>query len=389
LLADLQDRDFTINAIALSLSGPPEFIDPFGGQLDIAKRQIKAVVPTAFQNDPVRILRAVRQAQELEFEIEPHTERYLRQAAPELSSASPERQRDELLKLLNTSVPGQAVQELHRLGILPYLLPDIEALVGITQGSPHYLDVFDHTTTAMDVWDELLHMGLPDIPPQFRLEMTEYLNERLAGELTPQQLLPLALLWHDAGKPHTRTEAGGRVRFLGHEQVSAELARQAMTNLHFSNQAISFVEQVVRHHMRPLLLAAQAGQVSRRAIYRFFRDTDEKNVKTGVAVVLHALADQRAIYPTGQGLAEGQALHQVAALLLSAFFEQREGVVDPLPLLSGRDLIETFDLKEGPLIGRLLNRLKEAQATGQVVDRPAALAFIKSDPEFVDYLNHG
>ncbi|MEW5960984.1 MAG: HD domain-containing protein [Chloroflexota bacterium] len=388
LLADLQDRDFTINAIALSLSDPPQLIDPLQGRLDLARRRIRAVSPAAFEHDPVRVVRAIRQAQELGFEIEPHTAAYLREGAAALPSVSPERRRDELLKLLNSPAPGRAGQELRRLEVLPHLLPDIQATVGVAQAPPHFLNVFDHTTAALEAWADLLRAGLPDIPPQFRDRVSNYLNEPLAGELTPQQLLPLALLWHDAGKPHTRAEAGGRVRFLGHERVSAELARQAMTRLHFSNQAINFVGRVVTHHMRPLHLAAGRGQVSRRAIYRFFRDADEKPLRAGVAVALHALADQRATYPAGEGQAEAEALRQVVAQLLAAFFEQPGEVIDPPPLLSGHDLIETFSLPAGPLIGHLLNRLKEAQATGQVVDRAAAVTFIKNDLEFVDYHNH-
>jgi hypothetical protein len=139
--------------------------------------------------------------------------------------------------------------------------------------------------------------------------------------------------------------------------------------------------------MRPLLLAADGGKISRRAIYRFFRATDATSVEAGVAVALHALADHGATYPpkSVQGQPARKRVLAVIDQLIAAYFEQRERVVDPPPLLNGRDLIETFGLKQGRLIGLLLDRLREAQATGQVADRTAAIAFIESDPDFIEH----
>jgi tRNA nucleotidyltransferase/poly(A) polymerase len=385
LLADLADRDFTINAIALSLTEPFNLIDPLHGQRDLALGRIQAASATAFSHDPVRVLRAVRQAVELEFVLEAKTEQYLRAATPGLTNVSPERQRDELLKLLNTPAPGQAIQRLDHLGVIPHFLPEIEPMIGVSQGPPHYLDVFDHTTAALEAWVELVRTGFSDIL-HLQAEVAQELDEPLAGNLTQRMLLPLALLLHDTGKPSTRTQAQAtgpeaRIRFIGHEKVSTKIARRVMQRFHFSNQATEFVETVVAHHLRPLLLAAE-GKVSRRAIYRFFRDTAGGTYHAGVAVALHALADCRATYPPDQGQAEMQQLREVARQLVAAYFEQRDQVVEPPPLLTGHDLMEAFGLAEGRLIGVLLNRLKEAQAMGEVPDKAAALAFIQADPDF-------
>ncbi len=391
LLDDLADRDFTINAIALSLSDPPQLLDPLQGQVDLAQKQIRAAAATAFQHDPVRVLRAVRQAVELDFAIEAHTEQLLQEAALELPTVvSPERRRDELLKLLNTPAPGKAVQMLRRLGVLPHILPEIEPMIGVSQGAPHYLNVFDHTTAALDTWAELARTSFALLPANLRANVEEQLNEPLAGNLTQQTLLPVALLLHDAGKPSTRTqEEGGaeaKIRFIGHEQVSAKIARRVMQRFRFSSQATDFVETVAAQHMRPLWLAGEP-QASRRAIYRFFRDTRGSTFQAGVAVALHALADRQATYPAGQGQVEWQKLLVVVTKLVTAYFEQRDQVIDPPPLLTGRDLMERFGLAEGRLIGILLNRLKEAQAAGEVVDQATALAFIETDVDFVNHKN--
>jgi hypothetical protein len=181
----------------------------------------------------------------------------------------------------------------------------------------------------------------PEISTELQDKVKQYLAERLSGDLTIRVLMPLALLWHDAGKPLTRvTENGsaGRIGFLGHERQSARLASRAL-----------------------------------------------KDFQAGVAVTLHALADHQATYRPGSepGQLQKQALLDVAHKLISAFFEQRDGVIDPPPLLTGHDLIDLFGLGEGRLIGLLLGRLKEAQAIGQVEDRAAAVAFIKNDPDFI------
>jgi len=386
LEADLHDRDFTVNAMALSVTDPPRLIDPCAGRRDLEAKMIRAVSAVAFQHDPVRVLRAVRQAVELGFSIEAETEYYLMQAAAGLVSVSWERQRDELVKLLNSPRPGQAIELLRRFGLLPYILPEVKAMVGVSQSAPHYLDVFEHTRLALDIWADM-QSELADVPAKAQAGVRAYLNEDLSGNLTPQLLLPLALLWHDTGKPLTRTingEAQERIRFLGHEAESAKMAHSRMKRLHFSNQAIGFVEKIVLHHMRPLLLANE-GKLSRRAIYRLFRDSGSSNFQAGVAVALHALADHRATYPPGQGQAEEERLLGVVQTLIMAFFEQRERVIDPPPLLKGRDLIDRFNLREGRLMGLLLNRLKEAQAAGQVQTEAEAVAFIEADQDFMAY----
>lgn len=387
LQADLADRDFTINAIAMSLAG--QVIDPLEGQQDLQAGWIRAASPEAFQRDPVRVLRAVRQAAAFRFRIETGTEQALRQAAPLLNRVSPERQRDELLKLLNTPAPGESIRQLHHLGVFPPWLPEVEAMVGVTQSTPHYLDVFDHTATALDIWAERWQEADFGLPPHLHAQVLPYLSQSLGSNLTQASLMPLALLFHDAGKPQSRTEEfkEGRLKihFYGHERKSAPLVRRAMKRFHFSSQATDFVEMVVTQHMRPLSLASAAGsqgEVSRRAIFRFFQDCAGHPYNAGVAVTLHALADHFATYPPGKGQQAEAALRAVINPLLTAFFEQREEMIDPPLLLSGRDLMDTLGLPQGPLIGLLLRRLKEAQATGQVTTYEGALEFIKADPDF-------
>lgn len=190
LAQDLADRDFTINAMALSLAEAPELIDPLHGQADLAAGRIRAASPAAFQNDPVRVLRAARQATEFGFSLAVETETLIRQAAPGLDNVSAERKRDELVKLLNTPAPGQAVRLLNKLAVLPHFLPEVVAMTGVAQSPPHYLDVFEHTAEALNVWAGLKESGLPGLPAHLREAVRDYLAERLAGEFSLAQALP-------------------------------------------------------------------------------------------------------------------------------------------------------------------------------------------------------
>jgi poly(A) polymerase/tRNA nucleotidyltransferase (CCA-adding enzyme) len=388
LAADLADRDFTVNAIALSLTDTPQLIDPLQGRRDLEAGRIRATSPHIFRNDPVRILRAIRLAIQFGFAVEPETEKYLSRSATLLTTTSPERQRDELIKLLNTPNPGTALQSLHRLAVLPHFLPEVEAMAGVAQSPPHYLDVLDHTAAALDFWVELRKTQWACLAANMPSRVERQLNEPIAGNLTQGILTPMALLLHDTGKPLTRCNevinGQPRVRFIGHERAGAKLARGLMNRLRFSRQAAEFVETVVANHMRPFLLAA-GRRVTRRATYRFFRDTRGATFQAGIAVAGHALADQRATYPEGQGQAEKHALINIVNQLMVAFFDQQDQVIDPPPLLSGRDIIEALGISEGQLVGVLLSRLIEAQAANQVTDKAAALDFIKADPDFANY----
>ena len=130
-----------------------------------------------------------------------------------------------------------------------------------------------------------------------------------------------------------------------------------------------------------MLLAAE-GRVSRRAIYRFFHSTSSPTYEAGIAITLHALADHRATYPADHGQDKEQRLLKVIHRLVTTYFEQQDQVVDPPLLLTGRDLIGVLGMSEGRLIGLLLQRLKEAQAAGQIKTPSEALDFIKADPDF-------
>jgi putative nucleotidyltransferase with HDIG domain len=377
LMADLAGRDFTINAMALDVThDPPPLLDPHGGQADLEARQLRAVSDQAIHNDPVRGLRAVRLGAELGFEIEPHTQRLIRDAAPSLSEVSAERMRDELIKILSLPAVADSLRQLDALNLLAEVLPEVTALKGLAQTGRHHWDAYEHTLQTAAALEALLPLdGAPlhtDIP--FPDQVADhYASSTVAvGGGGRRSLLTLAALLHDVGKRDTAmSEPDGQIRFIGHERVGAKMAAEAMRRLRFSGEATRLVEAIVRHHLRPLQLAWQ-GVASKRAIHRFFRDAGD----AGVEIALLSLADHWATVGPGVDDQYPDLLKTVRALL-DTYFNHRQMVVAPPPLLTGHDLIHQFGLAQGPEIGRLLAALQEAQAIGQVTNRQQAEAWVK------------
>jgi poly(A) polymerase len=394
LESDLRSRDFTINAIAVDVHQPQTLLDPLGGAGDLRAGLLRTCSPLSFLNDPVRILRGVRQAAAFGFRIHPETLKLMRAAVGELSKTSVERLRDELFRILDGAQPATAMRALEMLGVLPYLLPELPALKGVTQSPPHIADVWSHTLDVTGKLAALLEVLGPQHDPdaagnltmglasvrlgRYRQQIEEHLNTPLNPDRSLRGLLLLAALYHDSAKPQTRqVEDDGRVRFFDHDEIGARLVHQRALALHLSNDEADRLQQIVRHHMRPLSLAQNPEQPTRRAVFRFFRDTRA----AGVDVCLHSMADTLATY--GPDLPQDVWARQldVVRSLLEAWWEYPDQSVAPPALLGGRDVMEELGLSPGPEIGRLLELVLEAQAAGQVQTREEALDYIRTQHE--------
>ncbi len=366
LAEDLRDRDFTINAIALNLNDF-SLVDPTGGQEDLRRRIVRVASDLAIQNDPLRAVRGVRLAQTLDFQIEAETGALISAGAAELHRVSAERMRDELQKLLGAPSPAAAMEMLRHYGLLAEILPETPAMVGVRQSPPHHLPVWEHSLRVMDNWRAIAALDVPELA-EFQPRLTEYFQAELPGVLTRAALMPWVALLHDAGKPQTQSvDDKGRIRFFGHEKVSAKLAGTVMHRFRFSERATKFVAGTVRHHMRPLLLANEPA-VSARAIHRLLAAAGD----TVPAVAVFSLCDHRATYPARQGEAQFSRLLAVVRRLLAAYFAPK-----PARLLSGAEVMAALGVSESPKIGEWLRRLDEAQAVGEITTKDEALAFLK------------
>ena len=367
LAEDLRNRDFTINAMALSLNpDAPRLIDPLNGQRDLQQKRLRVVSDNAIKTDPLRGVRGVRQSFEFGFTLEAKTEDLIRANAVAIQQVSPERLRDEMMKLLQVNRPGGAIDALYRLGLLAHILPEALPMIGVEQSPPHYLPVYEHSLLVMNNWPALAPLDDLRLAPlaPLKAELTDYFQTQLTGNLSRASLMPLAALLHDIGKPATFKRAeDGRIHFFNHPQQGADIARQILNNWRFSGQATRFVSGIVKYHMRPLLLAHQDG-VSKRAIYRLVDAAGD----AAPALAVFSLLDHLATCPAGEGKAEWESLLNVVLKICQTYFAPKLPV-----LLTGKDLIQTLHIPPGPEIGRLLKKGQEAQAVGEVSTREEAL----------------
>jgi poly(A) polymerase len=379
---DLARRDFTIDAMAIELEmtfQSPVLIDPFNGYDDLRKGIVRAVAETAFPSDPVRLLRAVRLAAELNFKIESQTETLIQRYSHLIASVAGERVREELLRLLAMPRGGQLLTYLDELGLLTAMFPELVQTKGAEQPKEHFWDVFHHSIQTVAAVDFLLRQGdweyagdevLSAAP--WSAELKQHFDQEVSHGSTRKSLLKLAALLHDLAKPQTKTiEESGRIRFLGHAKEGATIATDILERLRFSTKEIKLVEVAVRYHLRPTQMSHEELP-SRRAIYRYFRDAGD----AGIDILFLSLADHLASRGQYLDLAQWQEHAQLVAHVLAQHFEE-ESLTVPPKLIDGHDLMDKFGLSPGPKIGEILEAVREAQAAGEVTTREEVFAYIE------------
>jgi poly(A) polymerase len=327
LQGDLSRRDFTINAIALDVA-TGELIDPFGGQEDLAARQIRAVgvAEERFTEDPLRLMRAVRLAVQLAFEIEPVTRRAIATSADSLATISRERIAQEMAKILTSRLPGLGIRLLSDLGLMQQIIPEVLAMRGMQQdASYHHKDVFEHTVQVVDQ--------------------------------TPARLVARwAALLHDIAKPRTRTIEDGVVHFYGHDFLGDQMSRKILNNLRLDRDTIEQVGKLVAMHQRA---NSYEDDWTDGAVRRFIREAGE---------VLEDLLDLSAADVTSRR----QERRRAADARVSALRERIEQIraeeeVEKLESpLDGNELMALFDRPPGPWIRTVKDRLLAAVLDGEL-----------------------
>ncbi len=392
---DLMERDFTIDALALDLSRLdaeslcfnkllPELvkapvIDPCNGLTDLHRGIIRAVSRDIFTKDAVRLLRGVRLASELNFTIDSETEALIRRDCHLVQGIAGERVREEVLRLFAVPDAGKAVRYLDSLGLLTVIVPELEAARETTQPKEHYWNVLEHSLNTVAATDYLLHTGewehgsreiLEAVPWSPRL--AEHFGREIGYRSTRAVLLKIAALLHDIAKPQTKRDDGERVRFLGHDKEGAMVAAEILERLRFSSREIKLVETDIKYHMRPTQMAKEALP-SRRALYRYFRDTGD----AGIDILFLSLADHLATRGPLLDISLWKEHTREVEFVIAQHFQSEEAV-KPVKLIDGNDLINIFGLKAGPEIGELLEMVREASAIGEINSRDEAINYIRN-----------
>jgi len=314
---DLAHRDFTINAMAYDLP-KGKIIDPFGGREDISRKVVRAVLnPTErFQEDPLRMLRAIRFSRELEYSIDPETLRGITSLSHAMREVAVERIQDELVRLLMVNRPSVGFNLMRKTGLLRVILPELEEGYRKRQNNFHQYTIYRHIMETVD-----------------------------AIERDP--VLRLSALFHDVAKPRVRERIEGRWRFFAHAEASADLTKQIMRRLRFSNDLTSRVSILVAHHMFDY-----KEEMSDKAIRRFIKRVSAEHVDDLIRL---RKADDLA---HGRGSDYGKRIE--------AFRKKVHDQMRRAPALSitdlalnGHDVMAITGLPPGPGVGHILNKLLE------------------------------
>jgi len=332
---DLLRRDFTINTLLIDLEG--HIHDRLGGRKDLEAKVLRT--PTdpnrTFTDDPLRMLRGIRFAADLGFDLAPELVPAMRKLRSRLAPPviSVERVSDELRKMLASPRPKRALELLDDAGLLEVVLPEIAACKGVAQSGWHTHDVFGHTLLAVEA-------------------------------TPPDLLLRVAALFHDVGKPST---AKGDGTFLGHEEVGATIARQALERLRFSQKEIDVVTGLIRLHLRPVFYSSEWTD---GAVRRLARDAGPL---LGRLMALARADIAASAYPDREKLDDLQ--HRLDEV-------SREEPSRLAPLISGEEIMRIRAIGPGPEVGRIKQKLEELVLDGDLPPEPDAVTnYLSEHPD--------
>ncbi len=323
ILGDLSRRDFTINSMAHDTL-LETLIDPWEGKKDLERRRIRATgdPESRFREDPIRLLRGIRLAVELDFRIQEGTLAAMRSMASTISYAPWERIRDELIKVLMCETPSRGFNMLSETGLLNHVMPELSEGTGVEQNSYHRLTVFDHIMETLDRVPAVLH-------------------------------LRLAALLHDIAKPRVRTYDDDQWRFFGHEEAGARLAEEIMGRLRLPRFLIKRVVGLVRYHM--IKYSPEWGDPAVRRLLR----------KVGPEHIYDLLALRRADLEAHGTFREPEAPLNELEIRIRSLIRERAATCLTHLAVDGHTVMKVLNLTSGPMVGKCLDELLE-----MVTDRP-------------------
>ncbi|MBV9836604.1 MAG: HDIG domain-containing protein [Solirubrobacterales bacterium] len=355
--ADLGKRDLTVNALAEPLGGGG-LVDPFGGLEDLRAAQLRMVSPRVFDQDPLRVLRVARLGCELEFAVDPATAAVARASAPRLAAVAPERVFSELRRIIASPRALDGLELMAGVGATEAVLPELNALRGVQQSHFHHLDVYEHTIAVLGQTIELERTPESYFGADGEA-VRELLAAPLANELSRGGALRFGALLHDVAKPATRrVSGGGRVTFLGHDELGAELASSILGRLRAGERLREHVAALTRHHLR-LGFLVHEQPLTRHAIYRYLSAC----APVQVDVTLLSVADRLAT----RGARSDEAIASHLKLARALLAEALSWLADPpRPPIRGDELARALRIVPGPEMGRLLRALEEASFAGEI-----------------------
>lgn len=313
---DLSRRDFTINAIAMDAKG--NIIDPFCGQKDVENKLVKAVgkAKERFSEDALRMMRAVRFATVLGFDIESKTQKAIIKNSSLLKHVSQERIRDELMKIIMSKRAADGIELLRELELLKYIIPELEEGYKVKQNKHHTLGCYAHNIESL----------------------------RFTAEKNFNKFVRLAALLHDVGKPRTKRGQGENATFYGHEVVGARMSREILERLKFSKKEIQKIVKLVRYH----LFYYHPDEVGDASVRKLTRNVGIEDMPDLIKV---RMADR-----IGSGCPKAKP-YKLRHLEYAIEKISKDPISVKMLRVSGNDIIKQLEIKPGPKIGYILNIL--------------------------------
>lgn len=330
---DLKRRDFTINTLAIDKNG--EVVDLFGGQADLKKKIVRAVgnANERFSEDALRMIRAIRFATTLNFEIEAKTTEAIKKNARLMERVSPERIRDEFAKIVSADQGSRGVEKLREAGLMPFVIPELLEGRGVSQNLHHIYTVWEHNLRAL----------------QYACDKKYSLAVRLAS------------LWHDVGKPRSKRGEGKYSTFYGHEMIGAKMTAKILTRLKFPSDLADKITKLVRWH----LFYYNVGEVTESSVRRLVANIGKENVEDLIKV--------READRIGSGTPKARP-YKLRHLQFMIDKVARDPLSSKMLKINGTELMTLLNLSSGPQIGLILAALTE-----EVLDDP-----IKNNKDYLE-----
>lgn len=375
---DLSNRDFTMNAMAIKINKREvnfnEIIDPFNGIDDIKKGIIRETNDKVFENDPIRMLRAVRFMAQFGFDMTDTSYELINKNSERIKEVSGQRISDELFKILGFKRAHYYFNLMDKqLNILNKIFPEIEPMKEVGKCKYHVVDAWTHSLHTMRVIEKIIYAN-GYFEKHLRKAYEQHTAEVYSNGHTRIQLIKLAALFHDIGKPGARwVDETGRVRFRGHEIVGEEIMANVSDRLKLSNREKKFLCKIVKEHMWPLTLY-KTNDVSGKALYDLFKNFGDITLD----IILIGLAD---IISTRQLLNpdEEMGMYKVhAEYLANNYLTRFKRLQDISDTINGKDILENFNIEDKRVIGEILDSVKRAIFFGQIpLERDRILKYIE------------
>lgn len=361
---DLKRRDFTINALAYDIKNNT-FIDVVNAQDDLKKRIIREISEFNITDDPIRILRAFRFQSELGFEFSDNLKKIIKKHANLLKTPAKERVNTEILKLFGGQYSAQTLKSMDSYEILETVFPFAADLKKVPKNSHHHLDLLNHSIETVNQVQKYFEKA--------DCEIKEHLEQELFAGHSRLAYLKLGAFLHDIGKPSTWTiePQTGRHRFIMHDSEGAKIVVPYLKDLKFSKKQIAYLQKIIKNHIYPAGVVT-SDEASDKAYLRFYRKMEDE------VIDLIAIAYADRMSALGPEITQDMINKNIKGLekLLDGYLKQKKEL-KPLPkLLDGNEIMQLLNMPASRELGEIVEKLKEAQLSSEVVTKDDAIAFV-------------